>query len=557
MQSLYGWEIVKTSNYWATRDKLISLFTPDWNEEEKAQSEEFQEEKKRSLAWFDTHVDPSHPLPQASADLHPNNQEVLLYYHNQMTRDTNLIFKSLQQQAEKIYNNYLRVIQLLIDLGDMAKPESISPGEQKTVPVSLSAPLLQENQAYQKLKGNLILRGELLKRGINWNERRDIVRSIYKNLVQKDPVFLEYAQDPARDLEKDIQLLNHIVKKIIFRRISVNRFEISEFIFSKESIHQVLGQVDESQFVESFTKAIQAAIDKFFQHFYEDETASPQNLAQQIQKKITQGLTEFYRDISASRSDFQATLLSLLEKKTVQEAESQEEMLSGELLIRQGLEQVVIGISDWLDEKQLNEQDNQTRIVASFNWATQSYLEALNLPWEEQDRMHLNIKGERKNSLLTEYFGEQDLFWTENQKIVQSMVQSTVKSILESPEEDFKPALLSKNWEEDKIFFTDLFKKSIEEDERYESIIASKSRNWEINRLALIDKIILKMAICEMIHFYSIPVKVSINEYIELSKLYSTPKSRQFVNGLLDAISQDLLRKKIIKKSGRGLLDNR
>jgi len=74
--------------------------------------------------------------------------------------------------------------------------------------------------------------------------------------------------------------------------------------------------------------------------------------------------------------------------------------------------------------------------------------------------------------------------------------------------------------------------------------------------VALIDKIILKMALCEMHIFRSIPVKVTINEYIEISKLYSTPKSKQFINGVLDKLAQDLTESGAIRKSGRGLIDN-
>jgi N utilization substance protein B len=73
----------------------------------------------------------------------------------------------------------------------------------------------------------------------------------------------------------------------------------------------------------------------------------------------------------------------------------------------------------------------------------------------------------------------------------------------------------------------------------------------------MIDKLIIKMAICEMLYFPSIPTKVSINEYIEISKTYSTPKSKQFVNGLLDAIAQELQQQGRIRKTGRGLMDNK
>lgn len=78
-----------------------------------------------------------------------------------------------------------------------------------------------------------------------------------------------------------------------------------------------------------------------------------------------------------------------------------------------------------------------------------------------------------------------------------------------------------------------------------------------MDRLALVDLLIMKMAITEMMHFSSIPIKVTINEYIELSKEYSTPKSKQFVNGLLDNLSTELIRQGLVRKSGRGLIDNK
>ena len=78
-----------------------------------------------------------------------------------------------------------------------------------------------------------------------------------------------------------------------------------------------------------------------------------------------------------------------------------------------------------------------------------------------------------------------------------------------------------------------------------------------MDRIALLDRILLKMALAEMINFPSIPIKVTINEYIELSKIYSTPKSKKFVNGLLDVLAADLQEQGRIKKSGRGLIDNK
>jgi N utilization substance protein B len=175
-----------------------------------------------------------------------------------------------------------------------------------------------------------------------------------------------------------------------------------------------------------------------------------------------------------------------------------------------------------------------------------------------------------KHEITHAYFEELDLSWSENRKVVQSMAVKTIKAIMGDAEEgedgtleeveinkDFELSPLSKNWEEDVVFYKNLYNFNVEGNQRYEDIIAKKTKNWDIERLALIDKVILKMAICEMINFYSIPVKVTINEYIELAKTYSTPKSKKFVNGLLDSIAQNLIEQGDIKKSGRGLMDNK
>lgn len=161
-----------------------------------------------------------------------------------------------------------------------------------------------------------------------------------------------------------------------------------------------------------------------------------------------------------------------------------------------------------------------------------------------------------KNEIIKAYFEASDLGWSENSSVLKSMVLKTFKSM---EEEENEPVLmeLSKNWEDDLLFLENIFDYSVKNEDEYKEIIAEKSKNWEIDRVALTDKIILEMALAEMINFNSIPVKVTINEYIELSKLYSTPKSKQFINGLLDVLSEDLKKEGKIKKSGRGLLDNK
>lgn len=163
-----------------------------------------------------------------------------------------------------------------------------------------------------------------------------------------------------------------------------------------------------------------------------------------------------------------------------------------------------------------------------------------------------------KEEVILSFFEEKDIRWVENKAIIRSLVTRTVRDLEEdSDPKQFNLPDFSNNWEEDKEFFEKIFDTSISNDKDYSEIIGAKTKNWEIDRLAVTDQIILKMAISEMLNFRSIPVKVTINEYIELSKNYSTPKSKQFINGILDVISNEFKNEGRLKKTGRGLLDNK
>jgi N utilization substance protein B len=167
---------------------------------------------------------------------------------------------------------------------------------------------------------------------------------------------------------------------------------------------------------------------------------------------------------------------------------------------------------------------------------------------------HLSRKLILGSGTINDFFEEQNMRWAEDKDIVKSMVDKTIKSYA-----DGKITLqkVSLNWDDDQEFIERLFNSAVDLDPQYKELIAKNTRNWEVDRLPLTDRVILEMAISEMIHFPNIPVKVTINEYIELSKDYSTPKSRQFINGILDVISKSMKESGAVKKSGRGLIDNK
>lgn len=163
-----------------------------------------------------------------------------------------------------------------------------------------------------------------------------------------------------------------------------------------------------------------------------------------------------------------------------------------------------------------------------------------------------------KNEVMLNYFSEKDLNWTENKSVVRSLASKILKNaaLVDGTETNPLPEI-AMNWEEDKEFFQNIFNFTLENEAESKALISQKTKNWDIDRLAFTDKIIISMALAEMKNFPSIPVKVSINEYIDISKTYSTPKSKQFVNGLLDVMSKELTESGQIRKSGRGLLDNK
>ncbi len=155
------------------------------------------------------------------------------------------------------------------------------------------------------------------------------------------------------------------------------------------------------------------------------------------------------------------------------------------------------------------------------------------------------------NEKLADYFEDKMISWVDDIPFVNTWIVKTLNK--QSPKKPFILGSLYKD-NEDKIFVSDLFTKTVLHQHKYEEDIIAKTPNWEADRIAGIDMIIIKMAITEFLHFPSIPSRVSINEYIELAKDYSTNKSGYFINGVLDKLAKDYLSSNQMVKIGRGLL---
>jgi N utilization substance protein B len=161
------------------------------------------------------------------------------------------------------------------------------------------------------------------------------------------------------------------------------------------------------------------------------------------------------------------------------------------------------------------------------------------------------------SELLLNYYEERSIYWVDDLDLVNYTLHKFIKAFKDNTEitDTFSIFLFNETDEkEDHDYVVNLFKKTISNEGGYEKLISEKTKNWEVERIAMMDVLLMKMAICEVLEFSNIPIKVSLNEYIEISKLYSTPKSKIFINGILDKIVEELAENKKIKKVGRGLM---
>ncbi len=157
------------------------------------------------------------------------------------------------------------------------------------------------------------------------------------------------------------------------------------------------------------------------------------------------------------------------------------------------------------------------------------------------------------NEKLFEYIEDKKLTWVDDLPLVNTFLLKIIKKFNPTSADDFFHPPLFKDIE-DKDFASQLFKKTILNDEKIQREIEGKTPNWDTDRIADLDALLLKMAICEFLYFSSIPVKVTINEYVEIAKEYSTPKSSIFINGILDKLVKEYKANNTLNKSGRGLM---
>ena len=148
---------------------------------------------------------------------------------------------------------------------------------------------------------------------------------------------------------------------------------------------------------------------------------------------------------------------------------------------------------------------------------------------------------------------EKNIYWAESFELASALVYRTIEPLKNGDGYELLP--LYKDADDDIRFMQDLVIKTIRDDSYFQELIAQKTKNWDAERIALVDIILMKMALCEILNLSNIPVKVSINEYIDISKDYSTPNSKAFINGVIDKLVIELKQQGKIHKTGRGLVE--
>lgn len=187
-----------------------------------------------------------------------------------------------------------------------------------------------------------------------------------------------------------------------------------------------------------------------------------------------------------------------------------------------------------------------------------AYMENPSRSYEEDKKLVLDIIEQilGEDDHIRWFFSEKDTNWLDDYDEALMMFYKNVSKFKLKDGNENKIQPLYKDAKEDEQFLRNLFKKTIQHEDEYEELIEAKLQNWELERVIGMDILLMKMAICEFLEFPTIPIKVTMNEYIDMAKLYSSDKSQKFINGILDRLIVDFKAEGKIVKTGIGLYQN-
>lgn len=292
----------------------------------------------------------------------------------------------------------------------------------------------------------------------------------------------------------------------------------------------------------------------FFQHENADITVFEKELFKSLDKVYS-----LYLYILALFVDLQHTGYLVMDEKKNKRLPSKEDLNPNLKFVNNAL---LVALSEnaalrkELEKQKISWQSDFDLVRKLYNEICNSddfkkYMDAgdTNVKTDRDFLVNLVINQLADHELLNHVFEDKNIHWADDTFLAFNSVIRTFEMF----DGKFTLLPLLKDVEDDKKFVSALFRNTIQFNSTHEELIKKHTKNWEMERIASMDMLLMKMAIAEIMYLPNIPVKVSLNEYIDISKEYSTPNSKTFINGVLDKIILELKRDEKITKTGRGL----
>jgi transcription antitermination protein NusB len=302
---------------------------------------------------------------------------------------------------------------------------------------------------------------------------------------------------------------------------------------------------------------VMQALYSFFQH----ENANAAQFEKELFKSLDK-IYELYLSILALLNDIHHVSLMVIDENKNKRLPSKEDINPNLRFANNSLLLSIHNNPDLkaqLEKRKISWQNDMDVVRKLFTdirsgEAYKEYLEAGN-PGVDSDRdLIIAVITEHlaENEVLMSLFEEKNMHWADDTFVA---FNSVIRN-LEDFKGEFKLQPLLKDEKDDLDFMSVLFNKTIVYHQQSEELIGRHTQNWEVERIANMDMLLMEMALAEILYLPNVPVKASLNEYIDISKEYSTPNSKTFVNGVLDKIIAELKRDNKINKTGRGLKEN-
>jgi len=299
------------------------------------------------------------------------------------------------------------------------------------------------------------------------------------------------------------------------------------------------------------------ALYSFFQH----GKADPKHFERELFKSLDK-IYDLYLLILALLIDLHHVALLVIDEKKNKRLPNQEDLnpnlkfAKNTLLLKLSESRE---LRDLLEKKKISWQDDFDVVRKLFTdirtgQVYKKYLAAENTGVKEDREFVISVITQHlsENELLISLFEERNIYWADDAFVA---FNSVIRN-LEDFDGEFKMQPLLKDEKDDLDFMSNLFNKTIIHRQQFEELIDKHTKNWEIERIANMDMLLMEMALAEILYIPNVPVKASLNEYIDISKEYSTPNSKVFVNGVLDKVIAELRRDNKINKIGRGLKES-